>query len=108
MDFSSISDYFKTSGGNDSGGSGGGPGFKSDQTAQGEGENRSTQQTARGGLFGIAGGSVGESVDRSSFTAPFFQEFGGIQNNQGSGLTPGVIAIICVALVAGVYFYKKA
>lgn len=107
MDLSALSQYFATKGGNDSGGSGGGPGPKSDATVQDSPESRATTQTARGGLFGIAGGSVGEQIDRSSFSSPFFQEFGGIQNNQGSGLTPGVIALICVALVAAVYVYRK-
>lgn len=81
--YGTVADYFSQSGSNRSQGKAGGPGGSAQQY-QGSG---STGDAVQGGNASSGSGWISAAVsatssDKSQFTTPFSQQFGGITNNQ--------------------------
>lgn len=106
--YDSIASYFTQKGGTSGGtGKAGGAGFASD-TVGSQGSNSDTQSSAAQSGSGWISGAVSMSTtDKSIFSTPFDQSYGGIQNNQGSGLSMSMVAIIAVAVVAAFWVLRK-
>jgi hypothetical protein len=85
-DYGTLADYFAQSGGasgaNRSPGKAGAPGYRND-LATGAASTGDTQQaSAQSGSGWISAAASVDSTDKSNFSTPFTQGFGGIANNQ--------------------------
>lgn len=80
--YSSLSSYFSNSGGTGSPGKAGGAGYSNDlssgQTVGGDKQ----QSSAQSGSGWISAAASSDTTDKSNFSTPFTQGFGGITNNQ--------------------------
>ncbi len=79
--YGSLASYFGQSGGTGSPGKAGGPGYNNDQTT-GTTQGDSQQASASSGSGWISAAASSDSTDKSNFSTPFTQGFGGITNNQ--------------------------
>jgi hypothetical protein len=81
--YGSLSDYFSQSGGTKSQGkSGGGGGSAQQYATQSGGSDNTSGGQATSGSGWISAAVSQTSSDKSQFTTPFSQQFGGITNNQ--------------------------
>ena len=81
--YNSLGSYFGVSGGTGSPGKAGGGGYSSDQVTGGAAQQGDTQSlSASSGSGWISAAASMSSTDKSTFTTPFTQNFGGITNNQ--------------------------
>jgi hypothetical protein len=78
--YGAVADYFGQSGGTGSPGKAGGAGYNSDSVKGNQGDN--TQLSASSGTGWISAAASMSSTDKSAFSTPFTQGFGGITNNQ--------------------------
>ncbi|SRR5258708_7333172 len=78
--YGALSSYFGQSGGTGSPGKAGGAGYNSDKVSGTQGDN--TQLSASSGSGWISAAASMSSTDKSAFSTPFTQGFGGITNNQ--------------------------
>lgn len=79
--YGSLSSYFGQSGGTGSPGKSGGTGFNDDTSTGGTGGDKQ-QSSASSGSGWISAAASSDSTDKSNFSTPFTQGFGGITNNQ--------------------------
>lgn len=84
--YGTVAQYFGQSGGTGSPGKAGGAGYNSDKVSGNQGDN--TQLSASSGSGWISAAASMSSTDKSAFSTPFTQGFGGITNNQIIG-SPG-------------------
>lgn len=81
--YGSLGSYFGTSGGTGSPGRGGGAGYSNDQTTGGTRQTGDAEsQSAQSGSGWISAAATSSETDKSNFSTPFTQGFGGITNNQ--------------------------
>jgi hypothetical protein len=80
--YGSLASYFGTSGGTGSPGKSGGAGYSSDQTTGPSQVGDTQQASASSGTGWISAAASIDSTDKSNFSTPFTQGFGGITNNQ--------------------------
>lgn len=80
--YGSLGSYFGTSGGTGSPGKSGGAGYSNDQTVGGSGSGDRESQSAQSGSGWISAAATSSETDKSNFSTPFTQGFGGITNNQ--------------------------
>ncbi len=81
--YGSLGSYFGVAGGTGSPGKSGGAGYSSDQTTGGYAQQGDTQSlSASSGSGWISAAASMSTTDKSTFTTPFTQNFGGITNNQ--------------------------
>jgi hypothetical protein len=81
--YDSLGSYFGVAGGTGSPGKAGGGGYSSDQVTGGAQQTGDTQSlSASSGSGWISAAASASSTDKSNFSTPFTQGFGGITNNQ--------------------------
>ncbi len=84
--YGSLASYFGQSGGTGSPGKAGGAGYNNDSTVSTSGSGASTgdvqNPSASSGSGWISAAASTSTSDKSQFTTPFTQNFGGITNNQ--------------------------
>jgi hypothetical protein len=81
--YGSLASYFGQSGGTGSPGKAGGAGYTNDQVTGGAQQSGDNQQlSASSGSGWISAAASMSSTDKSAFSTPFTQGFGGITNNQ--------------------------
>lgn len=82
--YGSLGSYFGTSGGTGSPGKSGGAGYSNDQTTGNSGRSSgdAESQSAQSGSGWISAAATSSETDKSNFSTPFTQGFGGITNNQ--------------------------
>lgn len=89
--YGSLADYFAQRGGTGSPGKAGGAGYTNDISYGGGGQGSDVQQpSASSGSGWISAAASTASTDKSSFSTPFQQGFGGIANFQVIG-SPGAV-----------------
>jgi hypothetical protein len=79
--YGSLASYFGQSGGTGSPGKAGGAGYNSDTSNGGVGGDKQ-QSSASSGSGWISAAASSDTTDKSNFSTPFTQGFGGITNNQ--------------------------
>lgn len=80
--YGSVASYFGQSGGTGSPGKSGGAGYSNDaSTGQSVGGDKQ-QSSAQSGSGWISAAASSDTTDKSNFSTPFTQGFGGISNNQ--------------------------
>ena len=83
--YGSLASYFGQSGGTGSPGKSGGAGYSNDAAVGNSGQTSgdNTQLSSSSGSAGwVSAAASMSSTDKSAFTSPFTQGFGGITNNQ--------------------------
>lgn len=93
--YGSLAQYFGQSGGTNSPGKAGGAGYNNDigyYTGPGSSQGDSQQASASSGSGWISAAASTDSTDKSNFSTPFQQGFGGITNynisdSPGSGIS---------------------
>ncbi len=80
--YGTVASYFGQSGGTGSPGKSGGAGYSNDQSTGGATYGDSQQASAQSGSGWISAAASTDSTDKSNFSTPFTQGFGGITNNQ--------------------------
>jgi hypothetical protein len=81
--YGSLGSYFGTSGGTGSPGKSGAAGYSNDQTTGGTRQTGDAEsQSAQSGSGWISAAATSSETDKSNFSTPFTQGFGGITNNQ--------------------------
>lgn len=81
--YGSLGSYFGTSGGTGSPGKSGAAGYSNDQTTGGTKQTGDAEsQSAQSGSGWISAAATSSETDKSNFSTPFTQGFGGITNNQ--------------------------
>ena len=90
--YGTLANYFSQSGGTNSPGKAGGAGYNNDSTVSTSGSGASTgdvqNPSASSGSGWISAAASTSTSDKSNFSTPFTQGFGGITNNQIIG-SPG-------------------
>jgi len=79
--YGALASYFGQSGGTGSPGKAGGAGYNSD-TSTGQTYGDKQQSSASSGSGWISAAASTDTTDKSNFSTPFTQGFGGITNNQ--------------------------
>ena len=79
--YGTLASYFGQSGGTGSPGKAGGAGYNSDTSTGGTAGDKQ-QSSASSGSGWISAAASSDSTDKSNFSTPFTQGFGGITNNQ--------------------------
>ena len=79
--YGTLASYFGQSGGTGSPGKAGGAGYNSDSSTGGVAGDKQ-QSSASSGSGWISAAASSDTTDKSNFSTPFTQGFGGITNNQ--------------------------
>jgi hypothetical protein len=80
--YSSLASYFSNSGGTGSPGKAGGAGYSNDLSSGETVGGDKQQASAQSGSGWISAAASSDTTDKSNFSTPFTQGFGGITNNQ--------------------------
>lgn len=97
--YGTLASYFGQSGGTGSPGKSGGPGYNNDQST-GTTQGDSQQASASSGSAWISAAASTDTTDKSNFSTPFTQGFGGITNNQIIG-SPGATNSASTSPISG-------